>query len=554
MRLALHILRKDLRRHWPAAAMFSALVLAFAIQQPREWRGAVFNNRLLDRFIDSIPFLLVLVWVFFLIRLVHEENFIGDRQFWITRPYQWHQLLAAKFLGALLFVHFPLLVMQLVLLKVAHFPVLSSFPGLLWIHFLLFVAIDLPCFTVAVITSGIGQAAIAIVAALLLTAAVLATLNHIADVEFVMDEIAPAIFLLLLGTCIAVVFLQYIFRRYRLNRLIVSASALLASILTLSAPFADLASPSYPVAASDRPSPATLVMDRTLAFTHQPGFESRYFDNEVQVEIPLSVSNLPEQTVFQFQAVDLNLQLPKGAHWSSQWQSFSQTVAYGRTRTWVTVKIKRPEFLRFANSPVQARISLAFKVFKLGTGVRIPLNGPTLRLPGGARCLDPDSDSLKCFAALRMPSPLFIMADLPSSSCHARQDTVQEPWAPAPAFDISLSDDSYPDMALSPIQDRHIALDRYTQFEDLSVRVPLCRGTTLFVNQPEFLYSNRVEIDLGQIILDDYRSTYPRQIGPPPKHLVPDDPSNSLSLNLLRFPLGLPNSLSKLQADWPARR
>jgi hypothetical protein len=541
LRQALHILRKDLRRHWPTALVFGVLLAAFAVQQPRDWRGDTFHNRFFDRLVEFLPTLLVLAWAFFLVRLAHEEGFIGDRQFWITRPYEWYKLLAAKFLGAIFFIHLPLFVMQLVLLNVAHFPVASSIPGLLWIHFLFVLILDLPCLAVAAVTSGLGQASLVVVASLLFMGGVLAILNYITDFEFVMDQTGPVLAVLFLGTGLAAIFIQYIHRHSRLARFVVAGSFLLAAMLVFSAPSVDLASSTYPLPAPNRPSPAHFALDRTLAFQHESGQRTFSFDNQETIEIPVNISGLADQTVFQFQAVELSMALPKGEHWSSHWQHFSQSVAYGRTRSWVTVKLKRADFLRFANAPAHARIAMAFDVFKLGAGSRLQVNGPTLSLPGGARCLYRSStNNLKCFSPLRTPSPLFLIADLPNSSCRISQEASQEPWAAAPAFDITLSTDQSPDPDLSPIQDRLVSLDRYTQFEDVNVAVPICRGTTLFVNQPQFLYSNRVEIDLGEIILDDYRPTYPRQIGPPPKHLVPDDPSNSLSLNFSRFSSSFP--------------
>jgi len=49
--------------------------------------------------------LLLLTWWFLIVRAVQSEALPGDRQYWITRPYEWKKLLAAKLLFIGVFVH-----------------------------------------------------------------------------------------------------------------------------------------------------------------------------------------------------------------------------------------------------------------------------------------------------------------------------------------------------------------------------------------------------------------------------------------------------------------
>lgn len=39
---------------------------------------------------------LILFWVFLTLRVVHGETLVGDRQWWVTKPYEWWKLLLAK--------------------------------------------------------------------------------------------------------------------------------------------------------------------------------------------------------------------------------------------------------------------------------------------------------------------------------------------------------------------------------------------------------------------------------------------------------------------------
>jgi hypothetical protein len=72
---------------------------------------------------------------------------------------------------------------------------------------------------------------------------------------------------------------------------------------------------------------------------------------------------------------------------------------------------------------------------------------------------------------------------------------------------------------------------RYYFFEDHDIRLPVCSGTRLLVSMPEFQYTVRDEIDLGNIALANYHPTYPRKVIPPAQKFSPENPANKLSWN-----------------------
>src|SRR5260370_17611952 len=149
----LHIFRKDTRHHWPEILISLALLLVYAILQPRTWTEQQYNRQFLDNFIYYLPGILILSWVFLVVRIVQGETLVGDRQFWLTRPYEWHRLLAAKLLSVFVFFHLPLFIVQIVLLYLAKFPVVSTIPALLYVHALFPFPLALPSFTFARIPS-----------------------------------------------------------------------------------------------------------------------------------------------------------------------------------------------------------------------------------------------------------------------------------------------------------------------------------------------------------------------------------------------------------------
>ncbi len=92
--------------------------------------------------------MLPILWLVLIARLIHDEALVGDQQFWLTRPYTWSALLAAKLLFLVLFVFVPFLVMQCYLLAHAGLNPLASIPGLL-LNLLYLILICFLPFTVA---------------------------------------------------------------------------------------------------------------------------------------------------------------------------------------------------------------------------------------------------------------------------------------------------------------------------------------------------------------------------------------------------------------------
>jgi hypothetical protein len=123
MRQAIHIFRKDARRCWPHIAAVLALTAAAAWAACRD-------------ILPGPPFgepvsLLPLAWFFAIGAAVQGESLAGDRQFWVTRPYSWKSLLAAKLLFVGAFVGLPILLSDWVVLVANGFDPLTPVPGLM---------------------------------------------------------------------------------------------------------------------------------------------------------------------------------------------------------------------------------------------------------------------------------------------------------------------------------------------------------------------------------------------------------------------------------------
>jgi len=529
----LHIFRKDVRHHWPEILLSLALLIAYAVEQPRTWTGQPIENRFLSFLLGFLPALMVLSWGFLIVRVVQGETLVGDRQFWVTRPYEWPKLLLAKLLFIFLFFHLALFIMQLSLLKVARFPVMSSIPGLLYIHSLLAATLVLATLALACISSGIGQASLSLLVVFLSIIGI-AFLSDLFPDSDITNNVGAIDALLIMTVCIAVVLVQYKYRKALLSRLIVGAAIVLILLVMVLAPYEKLIRHEFPSATSSHPVPVKFTFDHSLSFAHGEKPKFNPFGDEVDLEFPFQITGLSDETIFQIRAMKLDLDLPTGEPWTSHWRGFYDSVSAGRTREWTHISMKKAFFNRIKDASVKAHISLALNVFRTGPATEIVVAGDRVSIPGGAWCLNDSSENvLKCFSALKQPSPMFIVADLPNSSCALSRTSTVQKFAAAPASFAVLSKDSDPDSTFSPIQQFTIALSRHYSFEDLQIPLPICVGTRLVVSQPRFLYAVRDEIDLGNIALMNYLPTYPRLIIPPQQPLQPGTPTDSLSQNFV---------------------
>lgn len=146
MRQALHIFTKDIRYLRLEIGLFAALSAIFA------WAGTHASSSK-----GLIQSLLMLASVYLITRLIHAEAIPGDKQFWVTRPYDWRSLLGAKLLFILVVVNLPVLAVRLVILIGGGFPLLPNVPGLLGSQLLITIASFLPAAQLASLTSGIVQ-------------------------------------------------------------------------------------------------------------------------------------------------------------------------------------------------------------------------------------------------------------------------------------------------------------------------------------------------------------------------------------------------------------
>lgn len=528
----LNIFQKDARHHWPEVLISCGLLAVYVWDQPRKWANQSVDIRLVRTLLNMLPGLLVLAWAFVISRLVQGETLVGDRQFWITRPYVWYKLLAAKLLSIVAFIHIPFLISQIVLLRLGKFSVMSSLGGLILIQLMFAMILFVAALALSAVTSGIGQAALGLLIVFLLTLGLAGISSQIPNAGLV-DDTDGIQGLLYIACCLTVVILQYTRRRTLLSRMVILGTFGLIVLILLLTPYDTVLRHNYPLATKDHPLPAKFTFDRALSFAHEKRQPGRWVEEEVPLELPFQVADLDDKAIVQFQAIKLDLELPRGRRWTSHWHALSNVLSYGRTRTWPGVSMEKKLYDEIQDTPVKAHVTLGMRLFRLGAATSVNVVGDRISFPGNAQCVDDITmDWLRCFSALKQSRPVFMVAQLPNPECRVTSEaTAEEPWAASPATYSNLAADTGPEFDFSPVQDFTISLSRFYHYEDHEIRLPICSGTRLLVSKPELQYSVRDEIDLGEITLANYHATFPRKVIPPAKR-PPQAPPDSLSRNL----------------------
>jgi len=345
MRRVLTIFTKDVRHLWPQVLVFLAIAALAVITDP-----AVHTNRLeyLARILEPVA-----CWVL-IVAVIHEERLIGHEQYWLTRPYTWKNLVAAKALFLVVFVSLPLFVCQYTILAAVNGSVpLNWIAPLLWRQVFLAIFVILPAVAFAVVTASLGQVLLCVVVSLPFFL-VSYSLFHASDWGGLAWIRTCAAALVILGGVAAVVILQYTRRRTGIARVAVAATL----ALTAAVASAPRWGPAFAVqrlfsrqAVGD--AAVSLSVDASAIGTHpvktQAGMPA---PNPGMLEIPLRVRDVPPGLWLGGEWVSVTLAAP-GERRSSKWlpAQFLQGLRDGVG--WILVSPDPDFYDRWKGTPVK---------------------------------------------------------------------------------------------------------------------------------------------------------------------------------------------------------
>ncbi len=296
MRLIFHIFRKDARNLYPEILIVVGLTIAFAWTAPVQWlyslNGPFAVSGDVTVFIAPIlRVFLPITWLMLITRLVHEESLVGDSQFWITRPYRWPILLAAKLLFLAVFLYLPFFLMQCYLLHHASLSILVAFPDPVRYHLRLTALYLLPVLAIATITSTFAKQFLTILVSIAYVGLVTAAGSSLMSRRIAAPGFDIACLTFAALVLVAVVLLQYALRRTRLSRLFLAGLPIILLLVVLAAPARMLIERAYP--ANPQSQPYILAFDPD-PLRQQPGSERPLaVDRNIIISLPVQLKGLP---------------------------------------------------------------------------------------------------------------------------------------------------------------------------------------------------------------------------------------------------------------------
>jgi hypothetical protein len=432
MRGMVHIWWKDVRQLWREIAVSVFLIVLYGWSLPRSWTSPELSSRAIG--VSALAFSLVggefgsgwlagfisLAWLFALVRAIQSDSLVGDRQFWVTRPYDWRQLLAAKFLFLLTLVNFPLLILDLYLLARAGFAPGQYLGGLLGMQLLLGGVLFLPAAALATITASVAQLLLALLAILVGKIATDFWSRDIVLSQFITIDPVPEI--CLIATFLTVIGLQFARRRTLVSRCLMAAGIFALVLMTLLAPYRRLVPRQYPRLEAAEQAHFQLSTGGSLGIwkTRSPtGIE------KFGLSLPLALGRTGPDSFVILRGAQVDVEAPNGRKWEDAWSALHGQTLLPQDRN-LSVNFQVPEsfYPQSGQLPVTLRLTLALTYYQDANQRSFLVPAGTFVLPEGAQCRVAAPDETLpylhhplCLTPLHLPQSLFFKLRLKDSTC-----------------------------------------------------------------------------------------------------------------------------------------
>ncbi len=504
-----NIFRKDCRHYWREASVSLALLAAFGWNDVRGWTrgeylaagiGGLFSYNFLSGLTD---FLVPISWAFLVVRVIQGESLVGDRQFWLTRPYEWKKLLAAKVIFSLVFVNCPLLILDVFLLSKAGFTPTKYVIGLLWMQLMIVLFFLLPTIALATVTASLVQTLLALlfIALYLVGMAALATQIPSSDFSGPSDSLLASLFI---GVCLAVILTQYVRRNTFKSRLLIVGLAAAILILLVATPYRVLVAREWPQLSAGQQQPFQLgiLPAETSASAIAPPDEK-----EVELQVPLSLTGLSSESIVIVNGILVTIDAPDGLRWDSGWKSPGIFLFPEQKNTRVDFTLKRKLFERMQSSRVNLRLYVAFTLFrdKDRRQFVVPRDKFVLSNVGLCSAEPGYVPTIHCLAPLRQPSFLLLTTDMSAYTCPLGKGE-----SPASAGELargwSQNRGSEPaELGISPVATFNLYLAHSNGSSNKRLGDGICPGTAIVLSNPEPLFRNQIALQADGVRLAEYR-------------------------------------------------
>jgi hypothetical protein len=481
-----HIFRKDAVHLWPETLISLALLAAFGWAQVHTWVPQEgFNPASLG--VGFLIFLIPVMWLVLMSRLVHDEELVGDRQFWITRPYTWYGLLLSKVIYLAVFVGVPVIVMQMVLLHHAGLYPTLVFPAVLKNILVVSAVFLLPLLVIAAVTATFIRYISSALAGIIYLFIVFLFAGYNWTDSLTAPYVGDFIGICLLIILVVALLIQYAWRKTLIARILLIALPLIFVVFALITPVNLFSAHRYPDVSVGK---LTFAADPNVQ--PHPGnlfsFQKKYL---MQVPVQVDLPGMNDDTFVSVQRIHITLDGPNGLHYASDWTGDTDTFSSEEKTAVLPVPLPVEIFDKVRNQPVALHIELGTQTYRAGTPYTVTATEKPFPIPGHAACLvAADTGVLECRFPFGNPDLLQVTATVHNGNC-ANPGLMQ---APAGA----LLQPSVIPVRFSPVDISN------TSLQVGETKVPLCPGTPATFKTAVAGEYGRMHLDIPAITLDPY--------------------------------------------------
>ena len=505
----LHIFRKDVRHFWIEILISWCFLGLFVWRcMPTEDGGSEYSGFAFARLSSQLfGVLLILSWWVLLVRLVQDESLVGDRQFWVTRPYRWTILLPEKLVFNLLFVNIPLFAAQASILHSNGFAVLPYWHGLIWLQSLALAFFVAPPFLLSLVTATFVQVVLAALASALF---ILAHSAVVASVSGSSMERAPGGLdslsgLVVIFAVVALVLLQYGWRRTLLARGVIASAAILLTIFALITPYESLIAKEFPRKPAS-PEPVRIELDRAITEIPFHAQRTRKPPLKIGIAIPILITAANPSEILSLHGWRIRFDASNGNHWQSNWQVQSLVIVNPNSSTYVTFELPRYLFESTSTIPMTVEVESALSIYRRKNSWRViaqPDDFPAPRL-GICNGIQVPTGILTCHAPIR--GSTMLIGSIKSSESTCQRGKSEQPAPEAIGYYPSLGVGN--GTLINPIVEETVSFPvlglRWT--DDNWKRQPrICAGTPINFSSLELVQRQSTTSSLPNIRLADYR-------------------------------------------------
>ena len=507
MNQVLHIFGKDARRHWVEIVVSLSLLVSFAWKMPIIWsQEPRFGEAPVSRWLFLLLGIsLCFSWWFLIVRVIQGESLVGDRQFWLTRPYQRRWLMAAKALFIIVFVNVPVLIFDVAFQAHIGFSPWHHLPGLLQGQFFLTAFLVVPIAAISVITESPAQFLLILFGVVAYISGLSWVVGQIRSSSAGGDIPGAAALTVAAGACLALLVLQYFRRDTGVSRWILLGSLCVIAIVLAAAPYGLLVEHAYP----DLPAGSLVSAGVKIERNSGGSDDAPVMGKTLNLIVPIDTNGLVQGSLVVVDAARLTIYAPGGLPWNSGWVSSGRTLWPTATRFIQTFDVSSKFYSLVARSPVDLRISLAVTEYREGTSKQITVTAGSFKVTDdGLRSVGQSpyryNASLQCKSALNEPA-FAAHLDPASTTC-----TLPDPtW---PSLQVRRSDgnataDVESGVGLFPVQPFEIDFGAATNPSGDKAASIVCPGTNFSVATPAPFRRYRVETEMQAIHLASYRAS-----------------------------------------------